>query len=392
MIITKVTIHNLFNFDHAELDLTIPKKMVGSTIPYEYLEGRESFRYRRVCILSGTNASGKTSFGRVLNCLQFAVYGNILQAVQELQKFICNRNEPAECSIEFATPHNHKLHYLSLTLTPEREHPRILYARTYIPAKASSPKARRKLQDLLETAEVPKGSARVISSGPPGDAYAAIVGLLADVPRFGWQYYVNNTIETAANVWQADLSDAQLFSNVLRTFDTSIKEVVEMHDKEGVLTGFVIRFENQDTVLLDKSGKVTNVGRLSRGTREAVDIACVLSRILRDRQTSTCNTYFLDEAMAFSHSELEIAMLNLLIEKLGRNAQLFYTTHNYEVIAMNMPAHSFVFLRKRGAKASFVQPEATLKKNDRSLLNYVLNDVFYTLPDSTYLNELLYGD
>lgn len=392
MIITKVTIHNLFNFDHAELDLTIPKKIVGSTIPDEYLEGRESFRYRRVCILSGANASGKTSFGRVLNCLQFAVYGRILQATQELQKFVCNREEVAECSIEFATPHNHNLHYLRLTLTPGEEHPRILYACTYIPVNASSPRARRKLQNLLEITEVPKRSHRLISSGPPGDAYAMIVGHLADIPRFGWQYHVNNTIETAANVWQADLSDAQLFSNVLRTFDTSIKEVVEMHDKEGVLTGFVIRFENQDTVLLDKSGKVTNVGRLSRGTREAVDIACILSRILRDRRTDTCNTYFLDEAMAFSHSELEIAMLNLLIEKVGRNAQLFYTTHNYEVIAMNMPVHSFVFLRKRRDKAAFVQPETTLKKNDRSLLNYVLNDVFYTLPDSSYLNELLSGD
>ena len=159
------------------------------------------------------------------------------------------------------------------------------------------------------------------------------------------------------------------------------------------MNGFTIKFSNGDRVLLDTEGKVTNADRLSRGTLEATVTASFLSRMLRDRQyPQACNTYFIDEAMAYAHPELEQAMVNLLIEKLGRNSQLFYTTHNYEVLSMNLPTHSFVFLKKEWDKVSFVQPEKTFKRNDRSLLNYIQNDVFGTLPDTMTLDDLLWED
>ncbi len=59
---------------------------------------------------------------------------------------------------------------------------------------------------------------------------------------------------------------------------------------------------------------------------------------------------------------------------------------------MNLPTHSFVFLKKEWDKVSFVQPEKTFKRNDRSLLNYIQNDVFGTLPDTMTLDDLLWED
>ncbi|MDK7178494.1 hypothetical protein QP445_13820, partial [Micrococcus luteus] len=81
--------------------------------------------------------------------------------------------------------------------------------------------------------------------------------------------------------------------------------------------------------------------------------------------------------------------LSLLIAHLPRHAQLFYTTHNYDVLDMNLPVHSYVFMSKDEEGTSIVQPEQIINKNDRSLLNYVKNNVFNTLPDMSKMELLL---
>lgn len=394
MIITKVAIHNLFNFDHAELDLTIPKKVVNSTIPFEYLEGREAFRYRRVCILSGANASGKTSLGRVLNFLQRCVAGDVLPAVEDTRKYISDKTQPAEMTVEFVTPSNFRIHQLQVNILPQQPLPDILYASTYIEVNASSSKAREKLQKVLSAETPPKRSRRICTPiGGPSAWIELLEELNTTIPGFGWKYHVTRTQEVSVGtVTREEGEDVRIFSAVLKTFDPSVEAILISKDDEG-MNGFTIKFSNGDRVLLDTEGKVTNADRLSRGTLEATVTASFLSRMLRDRQyPQACNTYFIDEAMAYAHPELEQAMVNLLIEKLGRNSQLFYTTHNYEVLSMNLPTHSFVFLKKEWDKVSFVQPEKTFKRNDRSLLNYIQNDVFGTLPDTMTLDDLLWED
>ncbi|VVM17896.1 hypothetical protein BSPWISOXPB_7323 [uncultured Gammaproteobacteria bacterium] len=98
---------------------------------------------------------------------------------------------------------------------------------------------------------------------------------------------------------------------------------------------------------------------------------------------------FLDEKMAYSHSELEISMLNLMIEKLGENSQLFYTSHNYDVLEMNLPSHSYVFMKKDEFVEVMHPEKLGYTKNDRNLLNLVKNDVFKALPDTTKIEALL---
>lgn len=48
------------------MKLTCPKKIVGSSMNEEHLEGRPNFRYKKVNIIMGTNASGKTTFCQTL--------------------------------------------------------------------------------------------------------------------------------------------------------------------------------------------------------------------------------------------------------------------------------------------------------------------------------------
>ncbi len=70
MLFTHLYIDNLFSFKQASLDLTYARPIQNSTIANEHLSGRAKFYVRKVAILSGANATGKTSLGTLLNLIQ----------------------------------------------------------------------------------------------------------------------------------------------------------------------------------------------------------------------------------------------------------------------------------------------------------------------------------
>ena len=66
MIVMNVEMDNFFAFRNFRMNMSYPKKIVDSSIKGEFLQGRSNFRYKKVNILMGANATGKTSFGRFL--------------------------------------------------------------------------------------------------------------------------------------------------------------------------------------------------------------------------------------------------------------------------------------------------------------------------------------
>ncbi|HDU3529799.1 TPA: AAA family ATPase, partial [Klebsiella pneumoniae] len=107
-------------------------------------------------------------------------------------------------------------------------------------------------------------------------------------------------------------------------------------DGESEIQGYSITFHNNDKVILDLEGEITNKERLSRGTYEAVKISHLLGSIIADQKSDIgyeekgSGIYYLDEKMAFTHTELEKMIITLIISKLCRYGQFFYTTHNYD--------------------------------------------------------------
>ena len=53
MIILDVKLNNIYGFDDFHINFTYPKKVVGSLIEDEHLDGRERFRYLKAVILMG---------------------------------------------------------------------------------------------------------------------------------------------------------------------------------------------------------------------------------------------------------------------------------------------------------------------------------------------------
>ncbi len=76
-------------------------------------------------------------------------------------------------------------------------------------------------------------------------------------------------------------------------------------------------------------------------------------------------------------------MINLMDSK----SQLSFTTHNTDILEMNLPIHSSTFFKKE-EKIEVVYPESIYKRNDRSIINAVKNDVFNTIPKTDLLYEL----
>ncbi len=395
MLFTHLYIDNLFSFKQASLDLTYARPIQNSTIANERLSGRAKFYVRKVAILSGANATGKTSLGTLLNLIQNFV---VLQknVLTNFQEHIYHKEREAQFTVEFATPKSHRLHRLQLDFSPLSVNVGFTYAQVAI-GKNDSVGSTRKRLDAIWQSKTAIQNTRYISSDNTEKYTVVLSDLLDELKKeveSGWLYLFSNNefSQNIKNMPDTELINTDVLKAILQTFDKSIVDVLVSRDDDGI-NGYNIKFGNQDTVLMDLHGKITNAERLSKGTYDAIMVAEFVSRVINDfKENQVPNTYYLDEKMAYSHSELEQAILNLIIEKLQPDSQFFYTTHNYDILDMNLPIHSYVFLQKDDEYSQFVQPETMFKKNDRKLLNYVKNDVFCTLPDTTAIDDLLFDE
>lgn len=109
--------------------------------------------------------------------------------------------------------------------------------------------------------------------------------------------------------------------------------------------------------------------------------------ILQEVKCRRNHTIYIDEKLPHLHAELE-AYLVMKLLLINRDAQIFFTTHNSELLDLNVPSNAFL-LFKRGDDgyntAIFVNEK--LNKNDRSIRNYYENDYFGVMPDYTSLDS-----
>ena len=84
--------------------------------------------------------------------------------------------------------------------------------------------------------------------------------------------------------------------------------------------------------------------------------------------------------MAYMHTELSNDLILKLIES-NKDSQIFITTHNENVLDLNVPIHSYTFFTRNDGVIGVVNPEKKLNKNDRNLKLYVQNNYFETYPE-----------
>lgn len=362
-------------FKNTEIDFTYPKKIKNSTIEGEYLEEFPNIKYKKVCIFMGANASGKTSLGRMMCEINNYLTG---EPIKNASSKICNKDKNASFEIVYIASKTKRINKLSVLLNTSG-----LVREEYKSLKLRKSKS---LLNTLEEIDIIESDFVYDINSQHGDitnpsfqSVAFLKGYKVYGDNYAWHYMLsesNTSTELNTNI------DILLLEKILKTFDSSIEKIVKI--KESDNNAYIIKFLNGNEVDV-RDGKVINSKRLSKGTFEALAVSKFIYSVISKNNA----TLFLDEKMAYSHSEIEMAMLNLMIEKLKQNSQLFYTTHNHDILEMNLPTHSYVFMKKEEFVAVIHPEKLGYTKNDRGLLGFVKNDVFETLPDTTKIEALL---
>ena len=354
MIVVNLKIDNCFNFVDFEFNLSYPKKISYSTIEDEFLENHPNFRFKKAVVLMGSNATGKTCLGRAIkNACDFLNTG----VTAYITDMVNDRQKPASVVLEFV---NGDEMLKEATITCDKGKVRVSLSSAKIAEKDSYESSHGKLKNIY--------------SGVYPENFVEMIGELDC--RFAYPEIERSLI--------TDGMDKGTFLKTLKavigTLDPSLKEVKVSAD---LANGFIIRRGESEIVI--KDGKVLNKELLSSGTIEGVDIAVFLASMQGEKNC----LYYCDEHFSYIQTEIEKRIFQLMVGKLKKNEQLIFTTHNVDMLDLNLPKHSFALLRRNDAR----QPEiifvsSLLKRNTDSVRCAVENDSFCSLPDMSLLDDL----
>lgn len=372
MILLDIKMNNIYAFKDFHANFSYSKKIVNSNIEGEYLSNYPNFRYKKVNILMGTNASGKTTFGKAI----IALFNFINRDNPTLLKDAAKLNDgDGQINIDFVAEDNDKkawMYRIQTKITKEDgEEPVIESALNRIALGAN---------DRYETcaAELDKMNVEYTRNTSV---------LFDDLPPFGWYFSDVETKALVAENKKVGNGFIKVLNSVMKSFDTFITEVTPIEEND--FTSFLIKFGTGESVIYHEGEPVSFKDLLSNGTRSAFTIAEIIYRVMYRLN----GFYYCDEKFCFVQSDLEKAVLSVLIELLGNDQQLFFTTHNTDILDLDLPKHTYSFFRKNALNdqmpIELICASEYIKKQDTSLRNAVENDLFSTAPDDSEIYRIL---
>ena len=201
------------------------------------------------------------------------------------------------------------------------------------------------------------------------DKLKKVSGWLFTYPEQGSNFLKSNS----------EVMDVKIFENILKTLDPSIEKVRKLDE---VKNSYILTLKGEDLIIQDgEFVKKNNI--LSSGTKAGLDIAYIMSAIKKNTNVF----YYCDEKFPYIHSDVEKAILSLMIDFLKPNTQLFFTTHNLEILDMNLPIHCFTFLKKR-EKIEVIYASEYLSNKDNFSEEIIKNDIFNVAPYLDLIYEL----
>lgn len=369
MIVMDIRLDNFMAFKNFHMNMSYPKKILNSYIEEEHLKDHPNFRYKKVNILMGANASGKTSFGRMLmNIFNFMDK----KEMERITRAICDTSKKAMFSMDFITIEGDCLYRVITQIDPETDGK---YKDTDINICVNHVKIGAK--DSYETCSKRLNIQDCIMKKNFSEELGKIKGLSwlfeypADFGGINKYSTYNNSIYL------------KVLENTLKALDTSIIKVEKIRDVEN---SFVIRMRNQDVIIQD--GKLTKSNILSSGTKAGITIAGMVTAIINGEN----GFYYCDEKFSYIHTDIEKAFLSLMIQCLRKNDQLFFTTHNTDILDLPLPKHTFTFLKKDvnddTESIKCVNASEFLKRSTDSVKNAVENDLFSAAPSAELIYQL----
>ena len=191
-------------------------------------------------------------------------------------------------------------------------------------------------------------------------------------------------IETSLRV--KDIKKAELLKTLWAVIGTLDPTLTDVSFAKGLKDSPVIRRRGKEIIV--QEGKLLNRELLSSGTAEGIDVAVFLASMVSTRNCF----YYYDEHFSYIQSDIKKRIFGLMVERLGKNEQLVFPTHNTDMLDLNLHNHTFAFLRKEideeKYNVSVTFASKFLKCEKDSVKCAMENDVFGSLPDDSLLDEL----
>ena len=370
MVIMNLKVNNLLAFKDFEVSFSYPKKIVDSYIENEHLKNHPNFRYKKVNIVMGANASGKTSLGRlIMNAVTFI----------DTKRFECltdcvnDTSSSAFLSLDFVGSGD-MLYNMTVSISP-------LQGEKYTAdtIKVGVYKAAIGSRDSYEIC-------REKLSEVPLKAGGNYVQLLEEIEplTYCFQYPVDAEGEYRIHSVKKPTVYSDIMEKVLKALDPAIDKVEPLAEVDN---SFVIRMGKRSFIL--KDGELTNRVFLSSGTKSGIAVADILYSIKEEGQ----GLYYCDEKFSYINSDIEKATISVMIDCLRDNDQLFFTTHNTDILDLPLPKHSFLFMKKDSNAPEHpitcISASAFLKRNTDSVRKAVENDLLSVAPSTDLIFELV---
>lgn len=359
MVVLNVCLDNFYAFKNFHMNLTYPKKIVGSCIKEEHLNNRPNFRYKKVNVIMGANASGKTTFGRIL----MSIFNFIDKKNYEIiVNSICDYTKEASFSLDLASMNN--IFYRIVCKIEPRTGEKYCSEDIKLEVRQEKILVKDSYESCVKRIEA--------AQSVPESNY---IEELEKIEDLDWLFEYPEDTKRILRLPNKDSKFCFVLECILKALDPAILKVEMSQDVDSA---YVIRHKEKSIIL--QNGERFDTMLLSSGTKAGVEVASVVSSLLQNRYTF----YYCDEKFPYIHSDIEKAILSLMIEFLRPSDQLFFTTHNTDMLDMALPKHSYTFLRKNAnnpdCPITCVDASSLLKRSTDSLKNAVENDLFLSAP------------
>ena len=361
MIVLNLKLDGIYGFEDFKINFTYPKKLVNSFIENEHLSGREKFRYKKAVVLMGANATGKTSLARTLhsifNLFEFGFTNDLLE--------MCTKNK-SYFQIDFVN-NDYILHRYEGTIDLNDLSYYFNEYASFIGVNDSYEMCVSKLQIVEDN-----------------DTYSFSHNGLNEKINYCFSYPDAKKHRNTKTIDQDSL--LKTLQAVLRTLDPSIENVSISNDLKN---SFIVK--RKETEIVIQNGVPLNNSVLSSGTVDGIDISMLLASMMDNEPCF----YYCDERFSYVHSDIEKRIFGIMLDHLGPDSQIIFTTHNTDMLDLNLPKHTYMFLRKKEENGAYNISVSSgndiLKRNTDSIRRAVENDVFSSLPDDSLLDELDMG-
>ncbi len=379
MVIMNIKLNNVLSFYDFNANFSYASKLKTSLLDGEYLKNLPSFRYKKLNVFMGSNATGKTS---LIKCIWKTLLFLSRKNKNDIKDIFNTKYPSSYIEIDFAEDNSaqHQLHRFKIKTNNKVEDIELKISHTYVSLSAAQSS-----HDSYET--------KVKELNEKADNYIDYLEFLNNSGLLiGWNTILPATEEGFDKIRYVKLQNAEeekaykdILEKVFKVLDPSIVSISKSKDANNA---YVFKHENAEKIIIQEGMNLSTIRYLSSGTKYGINIANMLFGIKYHQN----GIYLIDEQFSYVNSDIEAAILSTMVSMLGDNEQIFFTTHNSNILSLGFPFHSFYFMKKsfkNGRNEISISCGSEVEnRNNVSPKTLLDNDVFATSPNLNDIFEL----